>query len=108
MKRYQGQQHGGSGSGWSKRHDGHTTSHSGRAISSGTLFEFKTVIGGQKQITLKASDLLSVERTAIREGRLPVLQVEFAGRRYVVLTEEDFLERWSDVDGTADGSEGVS
>jgi hypothetical protein len=94
MKRYGGKQHGGSGSGWSKRHDGHTTSHEDRALTSGTLFEFKTVLGGKRQITVKADDLLSVERTAILEGRLPVLQIEVGKRQYVVLTQEDFEEKW--------------
>lgn len=64
-----------------------------RALDSGTLYECKTVLGGKKQITIKADDLLSVEHQALLQGRLPVLLIEVADRRYVCLTEEDFLDR---------------
>lgn len=93
LKRYGGRGHGGSGSGWAYRHDGHTSEQEERAVSSGVLFEFKTVLGGKKQITVKYDDLRSVELEAIRQGRMPVLQIEVAGRRYVILTDEDFIER---------------
>lgn len=85
MRRYNGKQHGGSGSGWSRRHDGHTKD---------VLFEFKTVLGGKKQITIKLTDLLSVQKTALSEGRLPVLQIEIAQQRWVCIPDDDFMELW--------------
>jgi hypothetical protein len=56
------------------------------------LLEYKTVLGGKKQITIKLDDLQLVERTAAQEGRLPVLQFELRQKRFVILTEDDFLE----------------
>jgi hypothetical protein len=99
LKRYNAQGHAGSGSGWMRRNDGHTTEYENRAVDSGFLFEFKTVIGGQKQITVKKSDLEQVEKEAVLQGRTPVLQVEIAGRRYVILTDEDFQEKFIDDNG---------
>jgi hypothetical protein len=90
-RRFGAQQHAGSGSG-SRKHDSHTTSQIDRAISSGLLIECKTTVGAKKQITIKADDLLSVERAAIRQGRTPVLMFDVGGRRYACLTEEDFDE----------------
>lgn len=83
----------GSGSGPFKKHDLVGTSMEDRAVTSGTLYEAKTVLGGKRQITLKDDDLRSVAHVAAREGRLGVLCFELAGRRYVVLDENDFLER---------------
>jgi len=92
LGRYGAQAHGGSGSGWMRRNDGHTTKHEDRAVSSGVLFEFKTIVGGKKQITLKLEDMIQVERQAIKEGRIPALQIEMGGRRYVVQPDEDWIE----------------
>lgn len=63
------------------------------------VIECKTVLRGKKQITLKSEDLKLVERTAISQGRRPVLHIELANRQYVVLTEEDYAEMtWSTED----------
>ena len=44
-----------------------------------------------KSITLKEVDLRELRQRAILEDRVPVLQFDVAGRRYVVLGEDDFL-----------------
>jgi hypothetical protein len=77
-----------------RRNDGHTTENENRTVSTGVLFEFKTVLGGKKQITVKLDDLKQVEHQAVLEGRLPVLQIEVGGKRYVILTDDDFIELW--------------
>lgn len=56
------------------------------------LLEYKTVIGGQRQITLRLADLRQVEHDAVVSGRIPVLGVQMGGRDYVVLTAEDWEE----------------
>lgn len=67
------------------------------------VFECKTVLRGKKQITIKIDDLKLVERTAVSQGRRPVLHVELANRRYVVLTEEDYAEMTWSQDETSGG-----
>lgn len=92
------QQHAGSGSGF-RRNDMHNVDE---------VIECKTVLRGKKQITVKSDDLKLVERTAIQQGRRPVLHIEIANRGYVLLTEEDYAElAWrqdadTDHDGGAD------
>jgi hypothetical protein len=76
-----GQRNGGSGSGWSRKGDVRTKF---------TLIEAKRT--DARQITLKATDLEKIWAEAWAEGRIPVLGFELAGRRYVVLNEDDYLE----------------
>lgn len=79
---YKGSRNAGSGSGWLRKNDVRT---------SNILIENKFTTN-EKQITLKKQDLVELIERAILEDRLPVLQFDLAGRRYVVLTEDDFLE----------------
>lgn len=81
--------HSGSGSG-NRRNDMHNDDE---------VIECKTVLRGKKQITIKQVDLTLVERTAIQQGRRPVLHIELANRGYVVLTEEDYAELVWENDG---------
>jgi hypothetical protein len=72
------------------------------------VIECKTVLRGKKQITLKSDDLQLVERTAVAQGRRPVLHIEIANRGYVVLTEEDYAEMaWRQDDDATRGGGGV-
>jgi len=36
--------------------------------------------------------LLDVEHYALLENRIPILGFELAGRNYIILTEEDYIE----------------
>jgi hypothetical protein len=81
-KSYKGSRNAGSGSGWLRKNDVRTED---------ILIENKFTTN-EKQITLKHQDLKELIERAILEDRLPVLQFDLAERRYVVLTEDDFLE----------------
>lgn len=81
-KSYKGSRNAGSGSGWLRKNDVRTEN---------ILIENKFTTN-EKQITLKHKDLTELIERAILEDRLPVLQFDLAERRYVVLTEDDFLE----------------
>lgn len=74
--------HAGSGSG-SKKHDMHNRSE---------LIENKTVLIGNRQITLKADDLKSLSYQADLQGREPVMHIRLAGRNWVLQAEEDYYE----------------
>lgn len=72
------------------------------------VLECKTVLRGKKQITIKIDDLKLVERTAVSQGRTPVLHVELANRGYVILTEEDYAEMsWRQDDGAGPAEGGA-
>lgn len=79
---YRGSRNAGSGSGWLRKNDVRTTEF---------LFENKLTTN-TKSISLKEVDLRELTERAIVEDRMPVLQFDLAGRRYVVLNEDDFLE----------------
>ena len=79
---YKGSRNAGSGSFWLRKND---------VRSKELLIENKLTIG-VKSITLKEVDLRELRERAILEDRLPVLQFDLAGRNYVVLVEDDFLE----------------
>lgn len=83
-----GTRNAGSGNGWQRKHDVRSGGHEG------FLWEMKRT--DKKQITIKASDLDSVRKIAWQEGRTPVFHIEFAGRRYVLLEEADFMELTGD------------
>jgi hypothetical protein len=53
------------------------------------LWEMKRT--DSRSITIKATDLRDLRKQASLEGRLPVMQIELGGRRYVVIEEDDFL-----------------
>lgn len=79
---YKGSRNAGSGSFWLRKND---------VRSAEFLFENKFTTN-KKSITLKEVDLRELNERAITEDRVPVLQFDLAGRRYVVLVEDDFIE----------------
>ena len=81
-KRYRAKQHAGSGSG-AKKHDMHTDD---------SLIECKTVLKGNRQITLKEDDWKSLRYQAAIQDRNPVLHVELGPYRLVLIPEEDHAE----------------
>lgn len=74
-------QHKGSGSG-AKRLDMHTDE---------ALVECKTVLQGNRQITIKADDLRLLRYHAALQDRTPILHVRLDGHDWVLLPEEDYL-----------------
>ena len=83
VRRHGGRLQAGSGSGRFQKGDQRTDAE---------MFEYKTVLDGKKQITIKADDLDRLERDALIEGRTPVFGVRVAGRDYVLLTADDYEE----------------
>jgi hypothetical protein len=79
---YKGSRNAGSGSGWMRKND--VRSHD-------FLFENKLTLNA-KSYSIKHIDLRDLVNRAILEDRTPVLQFDLAGKRYVILTEDDFLE----------------
>jgi Holliday junction resolvase len=75
-------QHSGSGSG-SRRLDMHTDD---------TLIECKTVLTGNKQITIKSEDLRLLSYHAAIQDRSPVMHVRVDGKDWVLIPEGDYLE----------------
>lgn len=49
-----------------------------------------------KSYSIKATDMRDLTKRARLEGRIPLLQIDLAGHRYVVLPEDDFLEMIDD------------
>lgn len=85
---YRGSRNSGSGNGWLRKND---------VRSDKILFENKFTTA-TKSISLKSSDLKELTERAILDDRVAVLQFDLAGRRYVVLNEDDFLEMIHDSD----------
>lgn len=83
---YRGSRNAGSGNGWMRKND---------VRAEEFLIENKLTTG-TKSITLKTVDLKELRERAILEDRTPVLQFDLAGRSYVVLVEDDFLEMIDD------------
>jgi hypothetical protein len=79
---YKGSRNAGSGSGWLRKNDVRTREF---------LFENKFTTN-MKSITIKEVDLRELTERAIVEDRTPVLQFDLAGRRYIILNEDDFTE----------------
>lgn len=71
----------GSGAFWNAKGDIRTTDE---------LIEAKYT--GKKQITISYAVLRKIELEAVGEGRMPILAIEVAGRDYVVIAFDDFLE----------------
>lgn len=79
---YRGSRNAGSGSGWLRKND----------VRTGTMLIENKLTENKKSITLKSNDLVELRERALLEDRVPVLQFDCGGRRYVVLGEDDFLE----------------
>lgn len=79
--KYKGSRNAGSGSGWVRKND--VRSHE-------FLIENKFT-DNKKSYTIKSVDLVELRERAIIEDRTPVLQFDLTGRRYVILTEDDFI-----------------
>jgi len=79
---YKGSRNARSGAGWLRKND----------VRAESLLIENKLTTGTTQITVKVKDLTELQERAILEDRLPVLQFDVAGKRYVVLTEDDFLE----------------
>ena len=75
-------QHAGSGSG-NRPHDMHTHE---------SLIECKTVLKGNKQITLKSAYLKSFLKEAALQDRKPVLSIELDGTPWILIPEWDYTE----------------
>ena len=76
--------HAGSGNQWRHKND---------LRDERCLWEMKHT-DGEKQITIKVSDLEELKSNAIVAGLMPVFHVQIGrdGKKYVVLQEDDFLE----------------
>lgn len=68
---------------------GSLPSMKGDVRSTRWLVECKTTLAASYGLSLKV--LLKIEREAIIASKVPVLQVDIKGRRYVVMTYEDWL-----------------
>jgi Holliday junction resolvase len=75
-------QHAGSGSG-RDRLDMHTD---------GQLVECKTVLEGNKQITLKADDLKLLSYHSALQDRDPVMHIRLDGKNWVLIPEANYLD----------------
>jgi hypothetical protein len=78
-KRYGAKLHAGSGSG-NKPQDMHTDD---------SLIECKTVLKGNRQITIKEDDWKQLRYHAAVQDKFPVLHVELGKYRLVLIPEED-------------------
>ena len=73
-------------------------SRKGDVRSAELLIEAKWT--GKKQFTLRHDVLKKVLLEATLAGRTPVLAVSFEGHdNYIILTEEDFMDLWTDAHG---------
>jgi hypothetical protein len=86
---YRGSVTSGSGNGWVNKGDVRTEH---------ILFENKRT-DNVAQITVKVKDLLLLEKQALMQGRMGVLQFEVGGRSYNIVTDEDFQTLIGGVDG---------
>lgn len=57
------------------------------------LIECKTVLKGNKQITIKEDVLKSLSYNAAVQGRSPVLHIEIGGNCWVLRREDDDINR---------------
>jgi hypothetical protein len=83
-EKYKGSVNAMSGAGWMRKAD---------VRSEDFLIENKLKMDpNAKSYSVKAVDLRDLTKRARLEGRIPLLQFDLAGHRYVVLVEDDFLE----------------
>jgi len=81
-RKFGAKQHSGSGSG-SRRLDMHTED---------SLIECKTVLKGNKQITVKADDLKLLSYHAAVQDRMPIMHIRLDGKDWVLMLEGDYLD----------------
>jgi Holliday junction resolvase len=62
-----------------------------------SLIECKTVLQGNKQITIRLEDLKSLSYHAAIADQQPVLHIEIDKQRWVLITESDY-EAWKSSD----------
>lgn len=87
-KAYRGSRNAMSGAGWVRKADVRTEDF---------LVENKLRMDPKaKSFSLKAEELRILTKLALREGRIPLMQIDLAGHRYVVLREDDFLHMIDD------------
>jgi hypothetical protein len=83
-KAYKGSRNVMSGAGWVRKADVRTEEF---------MIENKLKMDPDaKSYSVKAVDMRDLVKRARLEGRIPLLQIDLAGHRYVVLPEDDFLE----------------
>jgi len=81
---YKGSRNAMSGAGWVRKADVRTEEF---------MIENKLKMDPDaKSYSIKAVDMRDLTKRARLEGRIPLMQIDLAGHRYVVLTEDDFLE----------------
>jgi hypothetical protein len=89
---YRGSRNAMSGAGWVRKADVRTEEF---------MIENKLKMDpNAKSYSLKAVDLRDLTKRALLEGRIPLMQIDLAGHRYVVLREDDFLEIIGEEDHT--------
>jgi len=82
-KAYNGGRNAMSGAGWIRKAD---------VKSEQFMIECKLKMDpNAKSYSIKAVDMRDLVSRAILDDRIPVLQIDLAGKRYVVLVEDDFL-----------------
>jgi hypothetical protein len=83
-KAYKGSRNVMSGAGWVRKADVRTEEF---------MIETKLKMDPDaKSYSVKAVDMRDLVKRARLEGRIPLLQIDLAGHRYVVLPEDDFLD----------------
>lgn len=82
-KRRGGVRNGGSGSGWRHRND---------VREAGVLWEMKQTDG--KSIRVEEAAWLNLRKNAITSGRMPAMHLQIRGTGLVVISEDDFDERF--------------
>lgn len=87
-KSYRGSRNAMSGAGWVRKADVRTEEF---------MIENKLKMDPDaKSYSIKSVDMRDLVKRARLEGRIPLMQIDLAGHRYVVLTEDDFLEMIDD------------
>lgn len=83
-KAYNGSRNAMSGGGWIRKADVRTEDF---------MIENKLKMDpNAKSYSIKAVDMRDLTKRAVLEGRIPLMQIDLAGHRYVVLVEDDFLD----------------
>ena len=82
-RRRGGKLNAGSGSGWRRPND---------VREAGVLWEMKST--GKTQITVKKADWAKVRRNALLSDVIPAMHLDIDGLRLVVISEDDFDERF--------------
>jgi hypothetical protein len=80
--RYKGSRNAGSGAGWMRKNDVRTDK---------LLIENKFT-DNVKGYSVKVKDMNELRKQALMEDRIPVLQIEIGGIRFITMYEDDFME----------------